>query len=119
MKRIRAKVTLSAWGRRPGRKAEIEAIIDPLVYVGILPPDLVACLEVKVNRRHWSGRPRTWPVIVRVAGRCHIAEFEVGQPGCVPMLGATVMAALDLVADPLTGYLTVNPASPDQPTVRL
>jgi predicted aspartyl protease len=58
-------------------------------------------------------------VRVEILGRRMLTDALVEDPGATPLVGQIPLEALDLVVDPKSRDLSVNPASPDAPLLDL
>src|SRR5262245_2532306 len=105
------------------RWAEIEALVDTGATMLVLPADVVERLGVRTmghrNVRYADGRtaPVPWVGGIRIAilGRETIVTALVEAAGTVPLIGQIPLEELDLLVDPKSRELRVNPASPDAP----
>jgi len=105
------------------RSVEIEALVDTGATMLVLPADVVAKLGVRVlghrNVRYADGRRNAVPwvggVRITILGRETIVTALVEGPGTTPLIGQIPLEELDLLVDPKSRELRVNPASPDAP----
>ena len=92
------------------RRATVDSTVDPSAVLLTLPQELVRELGL-VERPDGSVPQWPWPgtvagpVRVRIAGRQTVMNCVVGPPRSTPLVGSTVLAALDLVADQATGRI--------------
>lgn len=110
---------------RPGHTPlQVMALADTGAMYLCLPPGVAAALGItELERREvmladGSRRlvPYGGPVEVRFGNRrCFVGAMLIGDE---VLLGAIPMEDLDLVVQPLTRKVTVNPASPDFPSGR-
>lgn len=110
---------------RPGdAPLGVMALADTGAMYLCLPPGVAAALGItelehrEVTLADGSRRPVPYggPVEVRFGNRrCFVGAMLMGDE---VLLGAIPMEDLDLVVQPLTRTVTVNPASPDLPSGR-
>ena len=97
------------------RRLTVLAIVDTAAPLLTLPQDLVRTLGL-AERESGRGPCGPWPgtvagpVIVRIGDRRTTMGCVVGPPQCEPVVGSTVLAVMDLVADEAAG--TVRPRQP-------
>ena len=109
------------------RVLEIEALVDTGATNLVLPADVVAALGVreigKRKVRYADNRveeiPWVGPLQLEILGRAMIGEALVVAAGATPLIGQIPLANLDLIVDPKSRELSVNPASPDMPLLDL
>jgi len=109
------------------RSTEIEALVDTGATMMVLPADAVAALGLlpagyrKV--RYADGRVAEVPWVsgIRIAilGRETVINALVEAAGTTPLIGQIPLEELDLLVDPKSRELRVNPASPDAPLLDL
>ena len=105
------------------RSAEIEALVDTGATMLVLPSDVVAALGVPFQGmrrvRYASGAfgERAWVgnLEIEILGRKTICTAIVEKAGTTPLIGQIPLEELDLLVDPKSRELRVNPASPDLP----
>jgi len=105
------------------RSLEIEALVDTGATMLVLPADVVERLGVRIlgyrNVRYADGRRASVPwvggVKIVILGRETIVTALVEGPGTTPLIGQIPLEELDLLVDPKSRELRVNPASPDAP----
>jgi clan AA aspartic protease len=105
------------------RTIEIEALVDTGATMLVLPADVVACLGMKEQGRrkvaYANGQEEEVPWIggvrLKLLGREMVASALVVPAGTTALIGQIPLAELDLVVDPKSRELRVNPASPDMP----
>ena len=90
------------------RRATVDATVDTSVPLLTLPQELVKDLglgEWKSGTQPPRPRPGTvaGPVTIRIGDRQTLMDCLIGPPGTEPVVGSTVLALLDLVADEATG----------------
>lgn len=121
------KVESGYWGPEQVRSVEIEALVDTGATMLILPADVVDRLGLKEQGRRtvvyangakgeipWIGGVR-----LTVLGREMIASALVTPAGTTALLGQIPLEELDLIVDPKSRALQVNPRSPDAPLLDL
>jgi clan AA aspartic protease len=109
------------------RVLEIEALVDTGATSLVLPADLVAALGMReIGRRkvrYADGRveeiPWVGPLQIEILGRVMIGEALVVAAGAMPLIGQIPLENLDLIVDPKSREVSVNPASPDAPLLDL
>jgi len=109
------------------RSLEIEALVDTGATMLVLPADVVQRLGVRVEGhrkvRYADGRVRSVPwvsgVKIVILGRETVVTALVEGPGTTPLIGQIPLEELDLLVDPKSRELRVNPASPDAPLMDL
>jgi len=105
------------------RTMVIEALVDTGATMLVLPADIVEKLGVRVqghrNVRYADGRTNPVPwvggVKITILGREAIVSALVEDAGTTPLIGQIPLEELDLLVDPKSRELRVNPASPDAP----
>lgn len=105
------------------RTLVIEALVDTGATMLVLPADVVETLGVRIqghrNVRYADGRTRPVPwvgdVKITILGRETIVTALVEATGTTPLIGQILLEELDLLVDPKSRELRVNPASPDAP----
>jgi clan AA aspartic protease len=105
------------------RTTEIEALVDTGATMLVLPADVVSRLGLlpagyrKV--RYADGRTAEVPWVsgvgITILGRETVTNALVEAAGTTPLLGQIPLEELDLLVDPKSRQLRVNPASPDAP----
>ena len=109
------------------RGVEVEALVDTGATMLALPADVAAKLGLRERGRrrvrHADGRvadvPWVGPVTVEILAREMSCDAVVEVAGTTPLIGQIPLEALDLVVDPRTRDVSVNPASPDMPMMDL
>jgi clan AA aspartic protease len=109
------------------RSTEIEALVDTGATMMVLPADAVSRLGLlpagyrKV--RYADGRVAEVPWVsgirITILGRDTVINALVEAVGTTPLLGQIPLEELDLLVDPKSRELRVNPASPDAPLLDL
>jgi clan AA aspartic protease len=105
------------------RSVVIEALVDTGATMLVLPADVVQMLGLRIqghrNVRYADGRmnPVPWVggVKIVILGRETIVTALVEGVGTTPLIGQIPLEELDLLVDPKSRELRVNPASPDAP----
>jgi clan AA aspartic protease len=105
------------------RSTELEALVDTGATMLMLPADVIQKLGLlpagyrKV--RYADGRTREVPWVggirITILGRDAIVSALVEDTGTTPLIGQIPLEELDLLVDPKSRELRVNPASPDAP----
>jgi clan AA aspartic protease len=109
------------------RSTEIEAMVDTGATMMVLPADAVSRLGLlpagyrKV--RYADGRVAEVPWVsgirITILGRDTVINALVEAAGTTPLIGQIPLEELDLLVDPKSRELRVNPASPDAPLLDL
>jgi clan AA aspartic protease len=109
------------------RTAEIEGLADTGATMLVLPADVVARLglvpdgdrTVKYANGQLAKVPRVTGVRIEILGRDMTCDALVEPAGTIALIGQIPLEGLDLVVDPKSHDVTVNPASPDSPLMDL
>lgn len=109
------------------RSVEIDALVDTGATTLALPADVGEQLglhvEGKRKVRYADGRTAEIPwvsgVRLEILGRVMTCDAVLEAAGTTALIGQIPLEALDLVIDPKSRDLTVNPASPDMPLLDL
>src|SRR5262249_17035792 len=109
------------------RAVEIEALVDTGATMLMLPADVVAQLGLPEEGRrpvcYANGQVGELPWVggirITILGREAIASALVGNPGTTALIGQLQLEELDLIVDPKSRELRVNPRSPDAPLIDL
>jgi clan AA aspartic protease len=121
------RVQRGEWRPEQVRSLEIDALVDTGATMLILPADVVERLGLREQGRrnvvYADGRKDEIPWIggvrVTVLGREMIASALVVPAGTTALIGQIPLEELDLIVDPKSRALKVNPASPDAPLLDL
>jgi clan AA aspartic protease len=121
------KVQSGYWQPEQVRSLEIDALVDTGATMLMLPADVVDRLGLKERGhrkvRYANGEEDTIPwvggVRVTILGRDMIADALVEPAGTTALIGQIPLEELDLIVDPKSRALRVNPASPDAPLLDL
>jgi clan AA aspartic protease len=105
------------------RGIEIDALVDTGATMLVLPADVVAKLGLLPDGyrkvRYADGRVREVPWVggirIEILGRETVATALVENAGTTALIGQIPLEELDLLVDPKSRELRVNPASPDAP----
>ena len=109
------------------RSLEIEALVDTGATMLALPEDVVTPLGVPVlgRRRVRDARglvievPWVGDLRIEILGREMTTDALVLPAGATALIGQIPLEALDLVVDPKSREVRVNPESPDLPLLDL
>ena len=109
------------------RSVEVEALVDTGATTLCLPEDVVKALGLReINRRKVKladGSIREMSNVtgafIEILGRGMSCDALVTPAGTTPLIGQIPLEALDLVVDPKSRDVHVNPASPDMPLLDL
>jgi clan AA aspartic protease len=121
------RVQAGDWRPEQVRSIEIDALVDTGATMLILPADVVAQLGLREQGRrnvvYADGRQEEIPWIggvrLTLLGREMIASALVVPAGTTALIGQIPLEELDLIVDPKSRALKVNPASPDAPLLDL
>ncbi len=105
------------------RAVEVQAVADPNATMLVLPADVVGKLGLFPDGyrkvRYADGRIRelAWVSSIRmtILGRETVTNALVADVGSTPVVGQIPLEELDLIVDPQSRELRVNPESPDAP----
>jgi hypothetical protein len=111
--------------RKKVRSVEVEAVVDTSAVMSIIPSHIVQRLgvEIRAHRvaRYADGRTEevgiTNSVLFEIQGRDTFEEALV--LGDQVLIGQTVLAKLDLLADCVGRKLMPNPDRPNQPVIMI
>src|SRR5258708_1260669 len=103
------------------RAMEVEAMVDTGATILVIPEAIAKTLGVREIRRtrvrYADGRVApvsiVGPIFLEVCGRSMSADAVVEPNAHCVLLGQIPLEELDLVVDPKSRDVTVNPASPD------
>jgi clan AA aspartic protease len=106
--------------RRWGRD---RALVDTGATTLVLPQDVVDALGLPtfdhLPVRLADGKQYTWPVVgslgISILNRKMLCDAMVAPAGATALIGQIPLERLDLIVDPKSRDLRVNPASPDAP----
>jgi clan AA aspartic protease len=109
------------------RSTEIEALVDTGATMLVLPADVIAKLGLLPDGyrkvRYADGRVREVPWVsgirITILDRETVVNALVEEAGTTPLIGQIPLEELDLLVDPKSRELLVNPASPDAPLLDL
>jgi clan AA aspartic protease len=107
------------------RSVEVDALVDTGATMLVLPEDVVRALGVArrgqktVNLADGTKRDRDWVrgICLEILGREMTCDALVMPTGTTPLIGQIPLEGLDLIVDPRSREVRVNPASPDTPQV--
>lgn len=111
------------YGPEQVRSVEIEALVDTGATMLVLPTEVVERLGLRVaghrKVRYADGRVASIPWVagikIVILGRETVVTALVEGVGTTPLIGQIPLEELDLLVDPKSRELRVNPASPDVP----
>lgn len=109
------------------RTLELEALVDTGATTLAIPQDVADALGLVERRKRRvrlaDGTIAEFPVVlnlvVEILGRDTVCEAFVLPAGTTALLGQIPLEALDLIVDPSSREVRVNPASPDAPLLDL
>ena len=115
------------WRPEEVRSVEIDALVDTGAMTLVLPADVVENLGLreagrrKVRYANGDVAEIPWVAGVRltVLGRETVTTALVERAGKTPRIGQIPLEELDLLVDPTSLALRVNPDSPDAPLLEL
>jgi clan AA aspartic protease len=107
------------------RSVELTALVDTGATMLVLPADVVAALglhaqgtrRVRYPNGEVAERPWVGNVEIEILGRKTVCTALVEGAGNVALIGQVPLEELDLLVDPRSRELLVNPLSPDVPLV--
>ena len=105
------------------RSVEVEGLVDTGATMLVLPSDIVAELGIRHRGtrpvRYADGRiahvPWVGGVQIEILGREMTCDALVEAEGTAPLIGQIPLEGLDLIVDPKSREVKVNPESPDAP----
>jgi len=105
------------------RGVEIEALVDTGATMLMLPSDVVDSLGLLPDGfrrvKYADGRVREVPWVsgirISILGRETVINALVEDVGTTPLIGQIPLEELDLLVDPKSRELRVNPTSPEAP----
>jgi clan AA aspartic protease len=105
------------------RTAHVQAVVDTGATMLVLPADVVSKLGLFPDGyrkvRYADGRIRELPWVscirITILGRETVTNALVEDAGTTPLVGQIPLEELDLIVDPKSHDLRVNPDSPDAP----
>jgi clan AA aspartic protease len=130
MAKIKLTNALDAGNARTGalrldqvRTLEMEGLVDTGATLLVIPQEVAAFLGLpEVGKRPIKladGRIRNFPVVgelrIEILGRDMSLDAVVMPIGTTLLIGQIVLETLDLVVDPKSRDVLVNPAHPDGP----
>jgi clan AA aspartic protease len=109
------------------RTLELDALVDTGATTLAIPQDAADALGLVEKRKRRvrlaDGTVAEFPVVldlvVEILGRDTVCEAFVLPAGTTALLGQIPLEALDLIVDPSSREVRVNPASPDAPLLDL
>src|SRR5688572_18161281 len=109
------------------RRTEVDALVDTGATGLAVPADIVEGLGLRELRRVEiglaDGSKRLVPIVtgvsIEIVGRGMVCDAFVLPAGSTPLIGQIQLEWLDLVVDPKSRDVTVNPAHPDMPCLDL
>lgn len=109
------------------RSVEMEGLVDTGATMLVLPADVVERLGVAIEGHRTvkcangtiAKVPRATGVRIEILGRDMTCDALVEAAGTTALIGQIPLEGLDLVVDPKSRDVTVNPASPDSPLMDL
>jgi clan AA aspartic protease len=109
------------------RTLELEALVDTGATTLAIPQDAADALGLVERRRRRvrlaDGTIAEFAVVlnlvVEILGRDTVCEAFVLPAGTTALIGQIPLEALDLIVDPSSREVRVNPASPDAPLLDL
>jgi clan AA aspartic protease len=109
------------------RSIELEALVDTGATTLALPKEVADAIGLVEGRRRnvrvANGSLIELPIAINVAveilGRRTVGEAFILPAGSTALIGQIPLEALDLVVDPRSQEVRVNPASPDEPILDL
>jgi clan AA aspartic protease len=107
------------------RSVEVEGLVDTGATTLVIPEELQHKLGLKERERrkvrYANGQvaeiAQVSGLVLEILGRRMHIDALVQPDLAQPLIGQIVLEALDLIVDPKSRDLLVNPASPDMPTL--
>ncbi|MBC7081079.1 MAG: retroviral-like aspartic protease family protein [Thermoplasmatales archaeon] len=126
MGKVREKVKITSL-LSPMKTREVEAVIDTGATMVALPQNIVEELGLRKigdrRVRHANNQIQIKSVyrgvILELKGRNGIFDVFGEVEGSEPLVGQIVLEALDLIVDPVTKTVILNPRSPDMPVTEI
>jgi len=123
----RENIARGTLGAESLRSIEIEASVDTSETLLVLPAEIVRAVGLRelARRRMRLADNRFHEVrvvcaaLIEILGRQMTCDALVAPEGTTARIGQIQLAGLDLVFDPRSRELHVNPASPDMPLMDL
>lgn len=105
------------------RSLEMEGLVDTGATLLVIPEETAAFLGLPTvgtrSIKLADGRIRSFPVVgdlrIEILGRGMSTDAVVMPMGTIILIGQVVLETLDLVVDPKSRDVVVNPAHPDGP----
>lgn len=109
------------------REIELDSLADTGVTEVLIPQDAAESLGIITSEKiivslaggNTDELSVGAPILIKICGREWIGDCLIGPPLCEPLLGQLVMERLDLVVNPRSQTITVNPTSPFLPHLKL
>jgi clan AA aspartic protease len=109
--------------REAVRQVELEALVDTGATMLVIPQEAVDALGLPIFDhlpvRLADRKIYTWPVAgslkISILNRGMQCDAFVAPAGATPLIGQIPLERLDLIVDPKSREVRVNPASPDAP----
>lgn len=109
------------------RSVEVEALVDTGATQLVIPEEVRAAIgltTVGTRRvRYANGQigtvPKTSGIRLEILGRDMVCDALVEASGTTALIGQIPLEGLDLVVDPKSREVRVNPASPDAPLMEI
>ena len=110
-------------GQKDVRVLEVDALVDTGATMLVLPEDVVEALgllpegtrKIRYADARIADVPWVRGVCIEILGREMTCDALVVPRGATPLIGQIPLEGLDLVVDPRSREVSVNPASPDAP----
>jgi len=111
----------------PAKSTEVDAVIDTGATMVVLPQDIVDGLGLKKIRetkvRYANNKLESRSIYgvatIELKGRSANLDVLAEVAGSQPLIGQVLLELLDLVVDPRTRTVMVNPRSPEMPMVEI
>ena len=126
MGKVMEKVKLTSLFE-PKKSVEVDAVIDTGATMVVLPKDIVDALGLRKVREvkviYANNKVETKPiygvVTIELKGRSANLDVLVEEKGSQPLIGQVLLELLDLIVEPKTRKLILNPASPEMPMMEI
>lgn len=107
------------------RTVEVEALVDTGATMLVIPEDaahllglpIIDHLSVKLADSSVRRMPVAGSLRISLLGRTMVCDALLAPAGSTALIGQIPLERLDLIVDPRSREVRVNPASPDAPLI--